>query len=90
MLSKSNHQSFDKYEKLVTIIYSRNIFSDFRIPVELLYPSLTNTYLSIVKKPMDLGTLLVKVLKKELKDINEFKYNLQLIHKNALLFNEGW
>ena len=74
---------------LVTILYCRSIFHDFRIPVEILYPSLASSYLSIIKSPMDHGTLLVKLMKNQFKSINEFRKCLQLVHNNAMLFNQG-
>lgn len=76
-------------ERVMTLLYCRHVFHDFRKPVEVMYPHLTGAYHSLVKRPMDLGTLLLKTLKKEILTIEEFRTNLQLVHNNALLFNEG-
>lgn len=74
---------------LVSILYCRSIFHDFRKPVQILYPSIASTYLSVIKSPMDHGTLLVKIMNNEIHSIEEFRTYLQLIHSNAMLFNEG-
>lgn len=76
-------------EKLMTILYCRDVFHDFRKPVEVMYPHLAATYHSIIKRPMDLGTLLLKVKKHEVLTIHELRTSLQLVHNNALYFNEG-
>jgi hypothetical protein len=82
-------ERFASMEKVMTILYCRHAFQDFRKPVEVSYPHLAQTYHSLVKRPMDLGTLLLKTKKKEVLTIQEFRVNLQLVHSNALLFNEG-
>ena len=82
-------ERFASMERVMTQLYCRHVFHDFRKPVEVMYPHLTETYHSLVKRPMDLGTLLLKTLKKEIMTIEEFRTNLQLVHNNALLFNEG-
>lgn len=85
----SKNIPYDAMIHLVTILYCRSIFHDFRIPVEILYPSLASSYLSVIKSPMDHGTLLVKLMKNEFKNIDEFRKCLQLVHNNAMLFNQG-
>lgn len=82
-------QRFLAMEQLVTIIYCRDVFRDFRKPVEVMYPHLAATYHTVISKPMDLGTLLLKTMKREIHTINELRTGLQLVHKNALYFNEG-
>lgn len=76
-------------EHMLSILYCRSVFRDFRKPVELMYPHLAQTYGTLVKRPMDLGTLLLKARRKEIVTIQEFRTTLQLVHNNALLFNEG-
>jgi hypothetical protein len=80
---------FRGMETIMSILYCRNIFQDFRKPVERMYPHLAGTYQSLVKRPMDLGTLLLKTRKREVRTIQEFRTCLQLVHNNALKFNEG-
>lgn len=69
-------------------LYRRNICSDFRRPVISSYPQLAQTYKAVVREPMDLGTLIVRV-HRGLSDILEIKRLLKLIFTNALSFNEG-
>lgn len=76
-------------EHMLSILYCRSVFRDFRKPVELMYPHLAQTYGTLVKRPMDLGTLLLKAKRREIVTIQEFRTTLQLVHNNALLFNEG-
>ena len=76
-------------EQLLSILYCRDVFHDFRKPVEVMYPHLAATYHSAIRRPMELGTLLLKVRKHEVLTIHELRTSLQLVHNNALHFNEG-
>lgn len=49
--------------QLVSVLYCRAVFKEFRRPVLAAYPDLAETYLASVAKPMDLGSLLLKSLK---------------------------
>lgn len=82
-------ERFVSMERVMTLLYCRHVFHDFRKPVEVMYPHLTQAYHTVVKRPMDLGTLLIKSIKKEILTVQEFRTNLQLVHNNAILFNEG-
>jgi hypothetical protein len=82
-------ERFLAMEQLLTVLYCRDVFHDFRKPVEVMYPHLTATYHSVIKRPMDLGTLLLKAKKQEILTVHELRTNLQLVHNNALHFNEG-
>ena len=74
VVSKSSGSiPYDAMIHLVSILYCRSIFHDFRMPVEILYPTLATSYLSIIQSPMDHGTLLVKLLKNEIKTIDDFR-----------------
>lgn len=75
-------------QEVASILYCRSVFQDFRKPVELMYPTLAKTYSAIIKKPMDLGTILLKTMKNQ-QSVEEFRENLKLVHHNALTFNEG-
>lgn len=83
------NERFLAMEQVLTILYCRDVFHDFRKPVEVMYPQLAATYQSIVKRPMDLGTLLLKTKKREILTVHELRISLQLVHNNALAFNEG-
>jgi hypothetical protein len=82
-------ERFLAMEQLMTILYCREVFRDFRKPVEVMYPHLAATYHSVIKRPMDLGTLLLKTMKREVLTVHELRTNLQLVHNNAMYFNEG-
>eukprot|EP00600_Ochromonadales_sp_CCMP1393_P008836 CAMPEP_0174956168 /NCGR_PEP_ID=MMETSP0004_2-20121128/1379_1 /TAXON_ID=420556 /ORGANISM="Ochromonas sp., Strain CCMP1393" /LENGTH=671 /DNA_ID=CAMNT_0016204161 /DNA_START=108 /DNA_END=2119 /DNA_ORIENTATION=- len=75
-------------EELLSIVYCRSVFADFRKPVAVMYPHLSETYDSLVKTPMDLGTLLLRSYRHEL-SVDGLRNGLQLVHGNCLLFNEG-
>lgn len=77
--------------QLASILYCRYVFQEFRRPVYISYPDLAESYLSVISRPMDFGTLLLKLLQyPEQMTISEFRDNLQLIYHNALRFNEGY
>lgn len=69
-------------------LFARSICVDFRKPVVNMFPELAQTYLAVVKEPMDLGTLLLRV-SQGLDDVHEIRRCLHLIFSNALAFNEG-
>lgn len=73
----------------MTIIYCRSICSEFRRPVDCLYPDIMVTYLKTIKKPMDLGTILYNCLRERYKSLDDFKHDVQLVFENALTFNAG-
>ena len=45
---------------IMSKLYCLSIAADFRKPVEVLYPNIASSYLSVIKNPMDLGTLLLE------------------------------
>lgn len=45
------------------------------------------SYPKIIKRPMDLGTIKKKLLKREVKDINKFEELVRLVFENSMLFN---
>ncbi|KAJ1380755.1 hypothetical protein B484DRAFT_411933 [Ochromonadaceae sp. CCMP2298] len=75
-------------EQLLSILYCRSVFSDFRKPVAVAYPHLIQTYRQVIERPMDLGTLLLGALRREL-NVSQLRDGLQLVHFNALTFNAG-
>lgn len=75
--------------QLVSILYCRSVFKEFRRPVLAAYPNLAETYLGSVKEPIDLGTLLLRVIKRST-TIGGVRKGLQLVCSNALIFNAGY
>lgn len=74
--------------RILCKIYTRSISADFRRPVVTMYPDLAQTYKAVVREPMDLGTVLLRVYRGQ-EDILEIKRCLKLICSNALTFNQG-
>ena len=61
-------------------------------PLSMLFLEPVNTsiftdYLGIVKQPMDLGTILTKLDRKEYRDITQWKSDIMQIWKNAKVYN---
>ena len=69
-------------------LYCLSIAADFRKPVEVLYPNIASSYLSIIKYPMDLGTLLLHCMK-GLASTEYIRRGLRLVFSNSLKFNAG-
>ena len=74
--------------RILEKLFRRSITADFRRPVVNMFPELAQTYLSVIKEPMDLGSLLLRV-HQGLDDVYEVRRCLQLIFSNAMAFNEG-
>lgn len=74
--------------RIVSILYCHEICSEFRSPVEILYPDLKDEYLSMVKYPMDLGSILMNCLNHKM-TTEVLCRALQLVFVNALVFNKG-
>ena len=72
----------------MSILYCQSIAADFRKPVEILYPNMSANYLSIIKHPMDLGTLLLECMKRTA-TIDSIRDGLKLVFMNSIRFNEG-
>jgi hypothetical protein len=77
-----------KLVRILTILYCRSVCSDFRRPVEILYPFLMVEYKNSIQYPMDLGTLLLKCMQGN-ESINNIRFGLKLVFSNALSFNKG-
>ena len=71
---------------VLSTLYCQPFAVDFRKPVEILYPNIASDYLSIIKHPMDLGTLLLECMKgaATLKSIRD---GLKQIFINSMRFN---
>jgi Bromodomain len=73
---------------VMSTLYCLSIAADFRKPVEMLYPNIAASYLSVIKNPMDLGTLLLECMK-GIATINSIRQGLRLVFSNSLRFNAG-
>ena len=73
---------------VMSTLYCLSIAADFRKPVEVLYPNIAASYLSVIKNPMDLGTLLLECMKGNA-TVNSIRQGLRLVFSNSLLFNAG-
>jgi len=83
--------SIDEMNSMImisSILYCHEICAEFKCPVEIMYPELKNDYLSLIKYPMDLGTILINCLNNKM-TIEGFRRALQLVFVNALEFNKG-
>lgn len=93
-----------QFTELLTILYSRHVFLEFRTPVLKKYPELKTDYHQKIKEPMDLGTLLYQSLllqseggEQGIKEGGEgiltlpiLRKGLKLIISNALIFNSDF
>ncbi|KAF9467493.1 hypothetical protein BDZ94DRAFT_1155732 [Collybia nuda] len=70
--------------KLIAQIKKKDDYAFFLKPVDV---SQTPGYSDIVKRPMDLGTMTVKVNKGKYRSLEEFASDLRLVTSNAKLFN---
>ena len=52
----------DKLKQVLSIVYSRVVFQDFRRPVGISYPSIHLHYNNVIAEPSDFGTLLHEAL----------------------------
>jgi Bromodomain len=73
---------------VMSTLYCLSIAADFRKPVEVLYPNIAASYLSVIKNPMDLGTLLLECMR-GVATINSIRQGLRLVFSNSLRFNAG-
>lgn len=85
---KASKDEMEAMIRIASILYCHEICADFKSPVEILYPELKDDYSSIIKYPMDLGTILVNCLDNKM-TIEGFRRSLQLVFVNALEFNKG-
>ena len=84
----ASQATLGRVRRILEKLFRRSIAADFRRPVVNMFPELAQTYLAVIKEPMDLGTLLLRV-HQGLDDVHEIRRCLRLIFANALAFNEG-
>lgn len=79
-------KNIDLIKKLVQDIYDQDIAIDFRDPVPKDYPG----YATIIKNPMDLGTIKknLSAPKKKYKMIQDVAADIRLVFNNARTFNQ--
>ena len=87
-MSSGNLDVNDRLLKIMSILYCQGIAADFRKPVEILYPNMAANYLSIIKHPMDLGTLLLECMRGTA-SIKSIREGLKLVFNNSIRFNAG-
>jgi len=73
--------------RLTMRLYCLPYSEEFRQPVQLKYPELVETYLSVIRTPSDLGTILLNLKHKKYKNINDCAKDLRLCFQNAIQFN---
>ena len=78
---------YQKLKHLVNILYSLPYSDEFRQPVSIKYPDLQQPYQDVVKYPIDLGTILLKLTNETYQHLDEVNKELILCFKNAILFN---
>jgi hypothetical protein len=88
MLNTDDKSIKKKLIKIVSSVYSSVIASDFRRPVELIYPKMSVNYLKTIEYPMDLGTLLLHCMNGTA-TVEGIKEGLKLTFKNSISYNQG-
>ena len=73
--------------RLTMRLYCLPYSEEFRQPVQVKYPDLLETYMSIIRTPSDLGTILLKLKNKSYRTIEECAKELKLCFQNAIQFN---
>ena len=81
-------ESIASLYSVMSTLYCLSIAADFRKPVEVLYPNIAASYLSVIKNPMDLGTLLLECMK-GVATSHSIRQGLRLVFSNSLRFNAG-
>lgn len=79
---------YEGLTRLAMHLYCLPYTEEFRQPVHLKYPDLFETYLTTIKNPSDLGTILIKLKNKSYSSADECRRDLILCFKNAIQFNE--
>ena len=73
--------------RLAMRLYCLPYSEEFRQPVEVKYPDLMDDYLTFIRTPADLGTILIKLKNQSYKSIQECAQELNLCFQNAIRFN---
>lgn len=75
-------------KRIASSLYCRSICQEFRRPVDALYPTIMSKYMTVVRTPMDLGTILYDTIHEHL-TVEQFRVHVQLVFDNAIAFNVG-
>ncbi|KAJ3157765.1 pre-mRNA-splicing factor prp46 [Geranomyces variabilis] len=70
--------------KLITSFKQKDVYGFFLDPVDT---SVVTDYMTVVKEPMDLGTMEKKVRRREYKSLEDFKRDFNLVVVNAKTYN---
>ncbi|TFK72282.1 hypothetical protein BDN72DRAFT_816254 [Pluteus cervinus] len=70
--------------RLIAQLKKKDAYGFFLQPVDL---SLVPTYMDVVKRPMDFGTMTTKVDRGKYRSLEEFASDFKLVTENAKLFN---
>lgn len=87
-MSSNEKEISNRLLKVMSTLYCQSISADFRKPVEVLYPNIALDYLSIIKHPMDLGTLLLECMKGTA-TVKGIRDGLKQVFLNSIRFNVG-
>jgi Bromodomain len=85
-MSMSDRETSARLLNVMSTLYCQPFAVDFRKPVEILYPNIASDYLSIIKHPMDLGTLLLECMKGTA-TVKSTRDGLKQIFSNSVRFN---
>ena len=91
MLSEDNNhplsfQNKEKFNKLLDILFNDPFAYDFLTPVDFVSLNILD-YPTIVKHPMDLGTVKEKLNSDKYKSIDEVINDINLVWENCHLYN---
>lgn len=73
--------------RLTMRLYCLPYSEEFRQPVQVKYPDLLEAYMSVIRTPCDLGTILLKLKNKTYKTADDCAKELKLCFQNAIQFN---
>lgn len=73
--------------RLVMSLYTLPFSNEFRQPIQILHPELLESYMFAIPKPIDLGTILLKLQNEEYHSVMECREDIKLVFSNAICFN---
>jgi hypothetical protein len=79
-------EGFNEMYKIVCSMISRPESAAFREPVDWKGYGLLD-YLTIVKQPMDLGTVKTKIETEQYATLEEIAFDVRLVWRNCMLYN---
>ena len=85
-MASADEETSRRLLQVISILYSRSISTDYRKPIQHLHPEIAATYYSIIKHPMDLGTLLLECMNSTA-TVRSIRDGLKQIFANSIRFN---